>query len=146
MSENFENFVKKFKVDDLLIYESDCWRWSIRPLQCTIGAGILSLKRPAETMKELTENEGADLIKIVSVIENTLLHCFGQEIMNYIMLMMVDKHIHYHIVPRYSKEILFGEKLFKDAYWPKPPVLDTGKLDENELLLIRDYLRENLVV
>lgn len=144
MSENFKNFNTKFRVEELLIYESDYWRWSIRPLQCTIGAGILSLKRPAETMKELSAEEGADLIKIISIIERTLISCFNQEIMNYIMLMMVDKHVHYHVVPRYSKPVEFNGKTYKDECWPKPPVLDTGKLEEKELLDIRNYLINNL--
>lgn len=144
MNENFANFVDKFRVDDLLIYESEYWKWSIRPLQCTIGAGILSLKRPAETMKELNELEGADLVRIIGVIERTINVCFGQKIMNYIMLMMVDKHVHYHVVPRYSEPVLFKGIRFSDEFWPKPPVLDTGKLDDNVLLSIRDYLCNHL--
>ena len=144
MNENFANFVDKFRVDDLLIYESEYWKWSIRPLQCTIGAGILSLKRPAETMKELNELEGADLVRIIGVIERTINVCFGQKIMNYIMLMMVDKHVHYHVVPRYSEPVLFKGIRFSDEFWGLPPVLDTGKLDDNVLLSIRDYLCNHL--
>ena len=144
MSQNFNNFNNKFRVQELLIYESDYWRWSIRPLQCTIGAGILSLKRPAETMKELSAEEGADLISMIKVIEKTLMACFNQEIMNYIMLMMVDKHVHYHVVPRYSKPVTFNGQIYNDDFWPKPPVLDTGKLEDSDLLAIRDYLANNL--
>ena len=72
MSENFNNFNEKFKVDDLMIVQTEYWRWSLRPLQCTLGAGILSLKRPAETMSELTAEEGKDLVKIIKIITNGL--------------------------------------------------------------------------
>jgi len=63
MSDNFKNFNSKFNVDELLIVQTEYWRWSLRPIQCTLGAGILSLRRPAETMSELSADEGADLIK-----------------------------------------------------------------------------------
>jgi hypothetical protein len=71
MTTNFKNFNEKFKVDDFLIVQTDYWRWSLRSLQCTLGAGVLSLKRPAETMSELTADEGADLVAITKVIEMT---------------------------------------------------------------------------
>jgi diadenosine tetraphosphate (Ap4A) HIT family hydrolase len=51
------------------------------------------------------------------------------EKMNYIMLMMVDLHIHYHVVPRYSNDMTFGDITLKDIGWPKPPVLDAETLD-----------------
>lgn len=144
MSKNFENFNEKFKVEDLLIIQTEYWRWSLRPLQCTLGAGILSLKRPAESMSELTPEEGSDLIVITKIIESTLKKAFGMEKMNYIMLMMVDYHIHYHVVPRYSQEKLFAGVNFKDLGWPKPPVLDAEAVDIQVLHEIKDYLKSLL--
>jgi diadenosine tetraphosphate (Ap4A) HIT family hydrolase len=144
MTTNFNNFNEKFKVDDLIIFQTDYWRWSLRPLQCTLGAGILSLKRPAEAMSELTTEEGADLIVIIKIIESTLKKAFNMEKMNYIMLMMVDFHIHYHVVPRYPKDIFFTDVTFKDLGWPKPPILDADVLDMNVLFKIKDYLKSLL--
>lgn len=144
MTENFKNFNEKFKVDDLMIVQTDYWRWSLRPLQCTLGAGILSLKRPAETMSELTADEGKDLVKIIKIIEATLKKSFDMEKMNYIMLMMVDYHIHYHVVPRYAQDKDFDGSSFKDIGWPKPPVLDAEPLDIEMLYKIRDYIKSCL--
>ena len=144
MTENFKNFNEKFKMDELLIVQTDHWRWSLRPLQCTLGAGVLSLKRPAETMSELTEQEGADLIIITKMIESTLKKSFNMEKMNYIMLMMVDLHVHYHVVPRYSKDMTFAETVFKDMGWPKPPVLDAEALDMEILVEIKNHLKSLL--
>jgi len=144
MTENFKNFNEKFKLDDLLIVQTDYWRWSLRPLQCTLGAGVLSLKRPAETMSELTVEEGADLIAITKIIESTLKKAFGMDKMNYIMLMMVDLHIHYHVIPRYSKDMTFADMTFKDVGWPKPPVLDADALDMDVLAKIKENLKSFL--
>ena len=144
MTANFDSFNAKFNVDELLITETEYWRWSVRPVQCTAGAGILSLKRPAEAMSELTEAEGADLVRLIKTIEATLRAAFGQEKMNYIMLMMVDFHVHYHVVPRYSNDVKFAAHTFKDLGWPKPPVLDAEDVGNETLVGIRDYLRSKL--
>ena len=132
MSDNFKNFNSKFNVDELLIVQTEYWRWSLRPIQCTFGAGILSLRRPA------------DLIKITKIIESTLRSAYGMDKMNYIMLMMVDIHIHYHVVPRYAREIEFAGQIFKDQGWPKPPVLDAEAVDKDNLLTIRDFLKSHV--
>ena len=131
MSDNFKNFNSKFNVDELLIVQTEYWRWSLRPIQCTFGAGILSLRRPAETMSELSA-------------ESTLRSAYGMDKMNYIMLMMVDIHIHYHVVPRYAREIEFAGQIFKDQGWPKPPVLDAEAVDKDTLLTIRDFLKSHV--
>lgn len=145
MSENYDAFLKKFDINNLTIYESKYWRWSIRPLQCTVGAGILSLIRPAETLKEITEEEGADFSKIVSVIENTLSKCYNQQKMNYIMLMMVDNHVHYHVIPRYDHAITINGIEYGDECWPKPPVLDVTIMDENTRAIVFNNLKDNIV-
>jgi len=144
MTQNFKNFNEKFNVDELLIAETDYWRWSVRPLQCTVGAGILSLKRPAEHMVELTAEEGADFAKIVQTIEKTLSSAFAMDKMNYIMLMMVDLHVHFHVVPRYSETKNFDGVSYEDKGWPKPPVLDADPSESTTLLKIRDWLRSRL--
>ena len=144
MTENFKIFVEKFKITDLLIVETDFWKWSVRPLQCTVGAGILSLKRPAEQMLELTSEEGADFSKIVRIIERTLYSAFKMDKMNYLMLMMVDIHIHFHVIPRYSQTKQFEGIIYEDKSWPKPPVLDATVSEMNDLISIRDYLKSQL--
>lgn len=144
MSINFEKFNEKFNVDELLIHETEFWRWSLRPAQCTIGAGILSLKRPAETMSELTNEEGEDLIKITKVIESTLKKAFPVEKMNYIMLMMVDFHIHYHVIPRYSSDVLFDNFVSKDKGWPKPPILDAEEISNDTLIAIKTHIKSKI--
>ena len=59
--------------------------------------------------------------------------------------MMVDNHVHYHVIPRYSHPVNFAGKLYEDKFWPKPPVLDTGDLGEIELLKIKEYLKHGAI-
>jgi diadenosine tetraphosphate (Ap4A) HIT family hydrolase len=37
------------------------------------------------------------------------------------MLMMVDPHVHFHVIPRYASPRLFDGQDLGDASWPKPP-------------------------
>lgn len=147
MGNNYNDFVKKFKTKELLIYESKFWVWSLRPVQSTLGAGILSLKRECLNLGELSQDEFSDLGKIVPLIEETLKKTFNYDIMNYLMLMMVDKHIHYHVIPRYQNSIMFSEKEWIDTGWPKLPDLSETIEEQNQIIFkIIEIIKNNLVV
>lgn len=139
-------FEKKFKTDEFLIYESKYWVWSLRPVQATLGAGVLSLKRECPEFSELNQEEFCDLKNIIKVIEKTLKQTFNYDIMNYLMLMMVDKQVHYHVIPRYERTINFAGISWKDSGWPGVPNLAGNELDMRELHEIQNAIKENLIV
>lgn len=138
------DFNKKFKVNDYIIYESDYWIWSLRPDQATIGSGVLSLKREATQLSELNSKEFMDLENIIKVIESTLEKSFNYDIMNYLMLMMVDKHVHYHVVPRYEKNIMFDKKEWIDKGWPALPILQGTMVNDKEAESIINEIKNNI--
>jgi diadenosine tetraphosphate (Ap4A) HIT family hydrolase len=39
------------------------------------------------------------------------------------MLMMVDRNVHFHVIPRYSEPRRWAGVEFADAGWPEPPQL-----------------------
>ncbi len=135
------NFKEKFSLDELTVCESEFWVWSVRKVQPTIGSGVLSLKRHAYSLSEITKKESEDLVNLVSIIENTMKKTFGFEIMNYLMLMMVDKHVHYHIIPRYSETKTFLGREWKDSGWPAIPNLNAEVEEMSVLLNIKKNLR-----
>ena len=146
MSAIMNEFKSKFKTDEFLIYDSKYWVWSLRPVQATIGAGVLSLKRECPVLSELNQEEFSDLNDIIKVIEITLKKTFNYDIMNYLMLMMVDKQVHYHIIPRYERTIDFAGTSWKDSGWPGVPNLAGNELDMRELHEIQNVIKENLIV
>jgi diadenosine tetraphosphate (Ap4A) HIT family hydrolase len=139
-------FRDKFKVDELIVARTTSWTWSVRPLQTTIGAGVLSANRYVERFSDLSAEEGADLLDMVQTIESTLGAAFSYDKLNYLMLMMVDTHVHFHVIPRYSRDVEFGGHQWTDSGWPKPPNLgDNDQLSTPELLAaVREVLREQL--
>lgn len=143
---NLKEFETKFRTQEFKIYETDYWVWSLRPHQVTVGAGILSLKRECLTFGELYQEEYSDLNNIIKVIETTLKSIFNFDVMNYLMLMIVDKHVHYHIVPRYKGKVeMFGTN-WEDSSWPAVPNLLGEPLEEKKLeeikLLIQSKIKK----
>ncbi len=144
MTDNYKAFSKKFRISELLVCETEYWKWSLRPVQVTIGSGVLSLKRPAEHFSDITEIESADLSNMIKIIEDTLSRVFGYLRINYLMLMMVDYQVHFHVIPRYSVPVSFEGKEWADEYYPKPvPVSGTPSSDE-ELFSVLDAIKASL--
>lgn len=137
-------FKEKFKVNEYKIYESEHWIWSLRPHQATLGAGILSLKRECPTFSELKPEEYADLNNIIKVIEPTLTKAFSYDVINYLMLMMFDKHVHYHIFPRFKAPIEILDKTWKDENWPATPSLTGEALLDDEMVNIMELIKSNI--
>lgn len=138
-----EEFQEKFRTEELLVYRNDAWTWSVRPSQPTLGSGILSLNRFAATLSDVTAEEMRLLADVVAKIESAVGQAFEHQIMNYLALMMVDHHVHYHVVPRYDGQRDFAGRPWVDSGWPAFPVLsDAQHQADNELLSrIQEVLR-----
>jgi hypothetical protein len=59
-------------------------------------------------------------------LERALRAAFDYQKVNYLALMMVDPHVHFHVIPRYSEAREFEGSTFLDAAWPKPPDLTSA--------------------
>lgn len=143
MTPELNDFRKKFRVGELAIFTSTYWTWSVRPVHSTLGAGVLSLNRFAPSFASLSAAEGADLTVIVRRIETVLASFSAPDRMNYVMLMMVDPHLHFHVLPRYSSHKDFAGLEWIDAGWPALPAMGDYADRQNSpaLLEIRDALR-----
>lgn len=145
-NETLNLFYTKFRVKELTIYKNDSWTWSVRPGQPTLGSGVLSLNRYALHMSEVSTDEMKQLGEMIEIIEKTVKKTFDYNIMNYLMLMMVDHHVHYHVIPRYDSVKEFTGLQWLDNGWPAIPVLsDNQHADHPEILFnIKDAYLNNL--
>ncbi|MCT8139016.1 hypothetical protein H1D32_15690 [Anaerobacillus sp. CMMVII] len=137
-------FQEKYKVVEYSIYETEHWIWSVRPNQGTIGAGILSLKRECVTFSGLEQNEFSDLNNIIKIIESTLKSTLNYDVINYLMLMMIDKHVHYHVFPRYKNPVSFLDEVWKDETWPALPSLMGDTLMNDKLQEITKIIKSKV--
>lgn len=140
--EVFGGFRAKFRVDELLVVRNEAWSWSVRPGQVTLGSGILSLNRYAACFSEVTAAEMAALAGIVGSLERALRSAFDYQAINYLMLMMVDHHVHFHVIPRYAGARRFAGLDWADRGWPAQPVL--AEVQHAEQAALPALLRQEL--
>jgi diadenosine tetraphosphate (Ap4A) HIT family hydrolase len=114
----------KFGYPGSLIREYPCWSVQLRPAQATLGALVLVCKEAATRFGQLSPGAFAELGLVVKAAETALADAFAYERINYLMLMMVDPDVHFHVLPRYSAPRSFSGVTFVDAGWPALPRLD----------------------
>jgi diadenosine tetraphosphate (Ap4A) HIT family hydrolase len=62
------------------------------------------------------------------------------------MLMMVDKQVHYHVIPRYERDTEFSGITWKDSGWPGVPNLVGEEVEVKTLKKILTAVKDNLTV
>ena len=78
---------------------------------------------------------------VVSEIEHALKAAFAYDKINYLMLMMVDPNVHFHVIPRYSEPRSACGLTIPDPGWPAMPQLGQAQ----ELTSVqRDALRAQI--
>jgi len=115
-----KDFNLKFRLDELNLLDFNFWTVSIRPQQCTIGSLIIALKRECAELSMLSSDESKELAKVFNSTECLLKKAFSFDKINYLCLMMVDRQVHFHVIPRYKRKLIFMGKLYKDIAWPAP--------------------------
>ena len=136
--------ITKFGWPATLVAAYDHWLVLLRPAQPTLGSLILAAKSDATAFGDLPGEAHAELKTVTASIEAALRQAIGYERINYLMLMMVDPHVHFHILPRYDGERSAAGLTIADAGWPGQPDLGTAlKLDEERrdalLALLKPY-------
>ncbi len=137
-----KNTLKKFEYPYSLIKEYNNWLLLLRPVQITLGSMILICKDEVTNFHAINKEAMHELSIITKDIENNIQVKLGADKINYLMLMMVDPEVHFHIIPRYSKDVTFNHHSFKDYAWPVAPDLSTHNIisqDTNIALL--EYMK-----
>ncbi len=139
--------LEKFGWPATLVAEFKHWVVLARPAQPTLGSLVLGAKSQATAFGALDPAAHAELAPVTAAIEAALGAAVGYDKLNYLMLMMVDPHVHFHIVPRYegAREWPKGEpgaREFVDVGWPKVPDLGHAvALDGAELAALTGWLK-----
>lgn len=108
------------------VAETDHWLVLVRPKQPTFGSLVLVCKEEAQAFSDLSQAAFCDLQTAVRGIERLLQSAVGYAKINYLMLMMVDPDVHFHVIPRYDGVREHDGQVFPDAGWPGPPALGSA--------------------
>lgn len=124
----------KFGYPATLVAEFEHWVVLARPAQPTLGSLVLAAKSDAEAFADLPEAAHAELKQATGAIEAALAAAVGYAKINYLMLMMVDPHVHFHVIPRYEGTREWNGREFVDIGWPKVPDLGHAVVPEKDEL------------
>ena len=127
----------RFGYPETLIREYDHWVVLLREQQVTLGSLVLCAKSEATEFSALSLSAFEEMSIVIHDIERVLKAAFVYEKINYLMLMMVDPNVHFHVIPRYAAERSACGLIIPDTGWPKAPKLGDAKklsLEERDAL------------
>src|SRR3546814_17581551 len=79
----------------------------------------------------------------ITDIEAALRQAVDYSKINYLMLMMVDPHVHFHVIPRYEGQRKAKGLSIEDKGWPNAPALgDAVELEAGQTAALVAWLRE----
>jgi diadenosine tetraphosphate (Ap4A) HIT family hydrolase len=137
--------IKKFGYPATLVREFEHWLVLVRPAQVTLGSLVLAAKSAATAYRDLPREAFAEQADAVAAIETGLSTFCQYERINYLMLMMVDPHVHFHVIPRYSGSREWDGLEFLDKGWPGPPDLKSApQLSPGQIKSLRTQLAKRI--
>jgi diadenosine tetraphosphate (Ap4A) HIT family hydrolase len=135
--------IRRFGWPETLVAEYDHWVVLLRPQQPTLGSLVIASRSDAEAFSDLYPPAFAELSQVVSETETALRDRIAYDKINYLMLMMVDRHVHFHVIPRYDGERRWEGLSIADAGWPKlPDLASSTALDEAQVAGMAAWLKD----
>ena len=134
----------RFGHPSTLVKEYAHWVVLVRTAQVTLGSLVLACREPATAFSDISTAAFDELQTAIGGIERTLSSRWSYKKINYLMLMMVDPHVHFHVIPRYDRNQDFNGQEFADTGWPKAPDLANAvTLDQDQSDALVRHLREH---
>jgi diadenosine tetraphosphate (Ap4A) HIT family hydrolase len=134
----FNATMLKFGAPQTIIHPYQYWSVMLRPAQLTLGSLVLVAHEQACAFSELSQESFAELHEVTVQLESALVKAFSYDKLNYLMLMMVDPDVHFHIIPRYATSRYFEGIEFRDPGWPGAP--DLGRINETSAEINRHIM------
>jgi len=113
----------RFGYPDTIVREYEHWLVLLREAQATLGSLILCAKADVTDFSALPREAFFEMGAVVKDIEKALKGAFGYDKINYMMLMMVDPNVHFHVIPRYAEPCSACGLTLPDPGWPALPQL-----------------------
>ncbi len=130
-----KKLIKKFNYWSIFIHN-----------QCYLGRCAVALNRHIEDLAEITLEEREELFEILKKVRDSIKKSFGANLIGYISVGNVTRHLHVHVIPRYDHEVEFEEVVFKDERWGKnhAPYDRDFKVSDEISNKIKEKILENL--
>ena len=136
--------IVRFGYPDTLVHAYEHWAVLVRRQQVTAGSLVLACWAETTRLGAVPAAAFSELAVVTRDIEGALERTFQFDKINYLMLMMVDPHVHWHVIPRYASERQACGVTLVDSGWPKPPALgDAVTFSDAQVRDMVSLLRSN---
>lgn len=107
------------------------WQVIANHNQDYLGKVMLVLLRHETDVTALTSAEQAEFWQLLSAVRRGLSALFHPDHFNYAFLMNGDRHVHFHVIPRYAEDRQFAGHTFTDGrlgehYQLRSEIADVG--------------------
>lgn len=133
-------FAGRFNKPELCLKEFKHWVIILRENVVTLGSCIIILKSGKPFLQDVSSEEMSEFPEVCKWFEERTKELYGAEKWNYLALMMKDEFVHFHAIPRYSKEINRYEQIWLDHDWPKATMLNKMEVDYDTLMRVKDEM------
>ena len=114
-----------------VVAENLYWTMAVNENQATLGRVFFALKRHETDVTALTPDEVVSLWQFLAAGKAALGTLFAPDHFNYMALMNIDPHVHFHLFPRYQTPREFmGETWTDDQYGGHYDPAQTRPLDD----------------
>ncbi len=120
----------------------DHWVVVVRPQQITLGSLVLINTESATAFSKLSSKAFSELRPVTEQLEQALNYAFAYDRLNYLMLMMEDPNVHFHVLPRYADSRTFAGRTFHDPAWPGPPDLGHSNTAHSDTEVLQALLKK----
>lgn len=135
--------LQKFGYPATVVAEYGRWVVLLRPKQITLGSLVLACREDAIAFAGISSGAFAELGPVIGDVEANLRREVAYDKINYLMLMMVDPNVHFHVIPRYDGARSINGIELADGAWPGPPDLKAAAdLGPADIEALTDWLRE----
>ena len=141
-------FCDNHELEEFKIKEYNYWIVDLSINQCFLGRCTIRLKRHLEDFFDINEEELKEFFEITRKVRNVIKEVFGADMFNYATLGNLVRHVHLHLISRYSKKVHFEGYTFKNTGWGKHYRLhqkDDFKIPKEIQMAIKDRIKEKLL-
>jgi len=98
-----------------VVLQNGHWTLVLNENQATLGRVFFALNRHETDIARLTDAEVLSLWAFVRETKAALSALFAPDHFNYMFLMNLTPHVHFHIFPRYAQPAQFAGQTFPDS-------------------------------
>lgn len=136
-------FAGRYSNENLMVKQGKYFSIIFREATTTLGNCILICNRPCPSLGDLTDDEAREIPELCKWYETKIKKLYGAVKFNYIAMMMKEEFVHFHIIPRYDKDIKKYGIIWHDEDYPKGSKMGKIEVDKKVLdKVLRDLKKE----